>query len=327
MRDQILQNRKKCPHCRNGKIDVEEQLQLYNSPFRNPQSPFFHLTCLDNVEINRHHDVLEFCKFAYEYNRLFQFASASLNFAQDIPRREKYNVIKINNVIHFRQSTYVPPSDRSKPASFAQIFALRFFIYLYSFLRICIITILLFRPEDIEGIALQLPQDHLTVLPATGHDAFQQFPHSDIPPHIAAQQSARIQYAHDKAKNKKAPDLNDQIIRRLTAWFAANNWLAQAYYHAREVYEHAKTEAELQGKTVPSVNFVILGQRAAQKVRQQEMDNPEQTPNLFRGTVHPHQVQVPAQRFESEFNGIYRHLAQVCFLLAILIPFWFYISH
>ena len=127
LRDQILQNRKKCPHCRNGKIDVEGQLQLYNSPFRNPQSPFFHLTCLENVERNRHPDVLQFCKFAYEYNRLFQFASASLNFAQDIPRREKYNVIKINNVIHFRQSTYVPPSDHSKPASFAQIFALRFF--------------------------------------------------------------------------------------------------------------------------------------------------------------------------------------------------------
>ena len=179
---------------------------------------------------------------------------------------------------------------------------------------------MLFRPEDIEGIGLQLPQDHLTVLPAPGQDAIQQFPDSDIPPHIVAQQSARVLYAHDKAKNKKAPELSDEIIRRLTAWFAANNWLAKAYFHAREVYEQAKKEAEQQGKTVPSVNFVVLGQRAAEESRRKELDNPDQTPNPFPGTVHPHQVQLPGQRFESEFNGAYRHLAQVSFL-PLVFPF------
>ena len=105
---------------------MKNQLEAYNAPFRNPQTPFFHLTCLDNVErTNLKTDVLHFCQFAYEFNRLFQYASPSLNFAQDIPRRENYSVIKINNAIHFRQSTYVPPADRSRPARYAQIFTIR----------------------------------------------------------------------------------------------------------------------------------------------------------------------------------------------------------
>lgn len=126
MLDLILSGRRRCTHCSNGKIDVDEQLVLYNTPFQNPQSPFFHLTRMDYVlRSSLKDDIKNFCQFAYEYNRLFQFASAKLNFGHDVPRRDAYSVIKINNTIHFRQSSYVPPAERGKAAQYAQIFTLR----------------------------------------------------------------------------------------------------------------------------------------------------------------------------------------------------------
>lgn len=156
-----------------------------------------------------------------------------------------------------------------------------------------------FSPEDIEGFDISVTGQKLTEI--VGKDG-------KISTHNRANVEAQLMRRDDQATKN---DLNSEIVRRLHEWFAANSWMAKAYFHAREVYEHAKNEAEAQGKQVPQVSFVLLGQKAAQEAKQKIKD--KQDRNIFRKDVHPHLVQVPAQRFENEFNELYGHVAQVGF--------------
>lgn len=159
-----------------------------------------------------------------------------------------------------------------------------------------------FSPEDIEGHDISVTGQNLTRITVDGQISVENRPNVE----------AQLMRRDDQAQEDQ---LNQEIIRRLHVWFAANSWMAQAYFHAREVYEHAKNEAEAQGKQVPQVNFVLLGQKDAKRAQEKikAKEDHHLFPHIFRPDVHSHRVQLPAQRFENEFNDLYGHVAQVGF--------------
>ena len=102
--------------------------------------------------------------------------------------------------------------------------------------------------------------------------------------------------------------LDAEIIRQLTAYFAANNWLSGVYYHAKEIYDMKVRECTAAGQSVPDFRLLLLNQR---KVREQGIDVDQ--------AIHPHRLQQPMER-EREFNDPqnYGLMAQVLSLLQLL---------
>jgi hypothetical protein len=120
---------------------------------------------------------------------------------------------------------------------------------------------------------------------------------------------AQLQRRTEQAREKK---LDENTVHHIHRYLAEHNWLARAYYHAREIYDEACKEAEQQNTAIPNINFVLLGQRAAERAAQKQAE--QQGQQQIMGKVHPHQIQLPAQRLQNQFNeeyGIQGQMAQV----------------
>jgi hypothetical protein len=105
---------------------LQEQLVKFNRPFVvDLNSPFYHLTNLNEARTARDESrVKNFIKNAYEYNRLFQFGSASINAEQ--MKKQHFSVMKINGVLHFNAFGFIPPQgQQADPSIFAQVYTLR----------------------------------------------------------------------------------------------------------------------------------------------------------------------------------------------------------
>lgn len=95
----------------------------------------------------------------------------------------------------------------------------------------------------------------------------------------------------------------------LQRYLAQNNELAQLYYHSKELFEHAKAEAQSKNEQIPEMTLALLGQKETVAAREKF--------RIPREIIHPHRLQTPQER-QRWFNERFGLMAHVIFTKHVL---------